>query len=99
MVGEDYAGISRIGGEQPSRRGFQRGFEMNMANETNPHRDVRLPVHLYDAAEQLIKGTRFETVDAFVAFVLQELTSRDSTKFEEQERKVIEARLRDLGYL
>jgi len=72
---------------------------MNMANETNPHRDIRLPAHLYDAAEQLIKGTRFETVDAFVAFVLQELTSRDSTKFEEQERKVIEARLRDLGYL
>jgi Arc/MetJ-type ribon-helix-helix transcriptional regulator len=70
-----------------------------MSNETNSHRDIRIPAHLYDAAERLIKGTRFENVDAFVAFVLQELTVRDSTKFEEHERKVIEARLRDLGYL
>ena len=70
-----------------------------MGNETNSHRDIRVPAHLYDAAERLIKGTRFQTVDEFLVFVLQELTSRDSTKFEEQERKVIEARLRDLGYL
>jgi hypothetical protein len=70
-----------------------------MGNETNSHRDIREPAHLYDAAERLIKGTRFQTVDEFLVFVLQELTSRDSTKFEEQERKVIEARLRDLGYL
>jgi hypothetical protein len=70
-----------------------------MGNETNSHRDIRVPAHLYDAAERLIKGTRFQTVDEFLVFVLQELTSRDSTKFEDQERKVIEARLRDLGYL
>ena len=70
-----------------------------MGNEANSFRDIRLPAHLYDAAERLIKGTRFASVEEFLVFVLQELTSRDSTKFEEQERKVIEARLRDLGYL
>ncbi len=70
-----------------------------MGNETNPSRDIRLPTHLCEAAEQLIKGTKFETVEEFLSFVLQELTSRDSTQSEEQERKVIEARLRDLGYL
>ena len=70
-----------------------------MGNEANSHRDIRLPAHLYDAAERLIKGTRFQTVDEFLVFVLKELTSRDSTKFEEHEREVIEARLRDLGYL
>jgi len=70
-----------------------------MGDETNSQREIRLPAHLYDAVERLIKGTKFGTVDEFLVFVLQELTARDSTKFEEHERKVIEARLRDLGYL
>ncbi len=70
-----------------------------MGNETNSSRDIRLPAHLCEAAERLIKGTRFETVEEFLSFVLQELTSRNSAQFEEQERKVIEERLRDLGYL
>lgn len=70
-----------------------------MGNETNSSRDIRLPEHLCEAAERLIQGTRFETVEEFLAFVLRELTSRDSARFEEQERKVIEERLRDLGYL
>ena len=70
-----------------------------MGTESNLQRDLRLPERLCEAAERLIKGTRFETVEEFLAFVLQELTSHDSTQFEEHERKVIEARLRDLGYL
>jgi len=70
-----------------------------MGNETNPQRDLRLPAHLCDAAERLIEGTRFATVEEFLSFILQELTSHDTTQFSEQERKVIEDRLRDLGYL
>ena len=70
-----------------------------MGNETNPHRDVRLPAHLFEAAERLIQGTRFKTVDQFLSFVLQELTAVDSRPTEEREQKAIEQRLRDLGYL
>ena len=47
----------------------------------------------------MIKGTRFNTVEEFLAFVLQELTSSESTQLDERERTAIEQRLRDLGYL
>jgi hypothetical protein len=70
-----------------------------MGNEANPLRDLRLPAHLCEAAERLIAGTRFTTVEEFLSFVLQELTSADSQQLDERERKAIEQRLRDLGYL
>lgn len=70
-----------------------------MDNETKSQRDVRLPAHLLDAAERLIQGTKFKTVAEFLSFVLQELTSVDSAPADERERKLIEERLRDLGYL
>ena len=70
-----------------------------MANETNPLRNLQLPAHLCEAAERLIAGTRFKTVEQFLAFVLEELTSVDGAPLDEQERKAIEERLRDLGYL
>ena len=70
-----------------------------MGNELNSGRELRLPAHLCEAAEQLIKGTRFKTVEELLSFVLQELTSPNGAQSEAQERKMIEERLRDLGYL
>lgn len=70
-----------------------------MENETNPQRDLQLPERLCAAVERLIAGTRFKTVEEFVSSVLEELTSTDSAPFDERERKAIEERLRDLGYL
>ncbi len=70
-----------------------------MENSSNPLRDVRLPAHLCEAAERLIAGTKFKTVEEFLAFVLQELTAADGQQLDERERKSIEQRLRDLGYL
>ena len=70
-----------------------------MGNELNAGRELRLPTHLCEAAEQLIKGTRFKTVEELLSFVLQELTSPNGAQSEAQERKVIEERLRHLGYL
>ena len=70
-----------------------------MRNEPISQRELRLPADLCEAAEQLIKGTRFKTVEDLLSFVLKELTSRDGAQMEAQERKVIEERLRDLGYL
>ena len=70
-----------------------------MANELNSSRELRLPAQLCEAAERLIKGTEFSTVEEFLTFILQELTSGRGAQSDEQERKVIEDRLRDLGYL
>ena len=70
-----------------------------MENENNPLRDLRLPARLCEATERLIAGTKFKTVEEFLSFVLQELTSGDRQQLDERERKAIEERLRDLGYL
>jgi hypothetical protein len=70
-----------------------------MENSMNPWRDLRLPAELCEAVEKQIKGTKFTTLEEFLTFVLRELTSQRGRQLEEQERKVIEERLRDLGYL
>lgn len=71
----------------------------DMGNETDPQRDLRLPAQLYEAGERLIQGTRFKTVEELLCFVLRELTASDSRQLDENEKKVIEDRLRGLGYL
>jgi hypothetical protein len=70
-----------------------------MESTTSSWREVRLPAQLCESAEQLLKGTNFPTLEELLAFVLRELTAHSSAKFEEQERQMIEQRLRDLGYL
>jgi hypothetical protein len=70
-----------------------------MENDIDTWRDVRLPSELCAAAEERIKGTSFRTLEDFLTFVLRDLTSRRGAQAEEQERKLVEERLRDLGYL
>ncbi|HUM04666.1 MAG TPA: hypothetical protein VLT90_04340 [Terriglobales bacterium] len=60
---------------------------------------VQLPAELCQAARDLIKETKFATLEEFLAFVLRDLTARDSSPMEERERQLLEQRLRDLGYL
>jgi hypothetical protein len=61
-------------------------------------RDVRLPSDLCAAAEARF-GDRFGTLEEFLAFVLRELLRHESAKAEEAEQRLVEERLRDLGYL
>lgn len=70
-----------------------------MENEVNTWRDLRLPAELCRSAEERIKGTSFRNLEDFLTFVLRELTSQRGAQAEEQERKLVEERLRDLGYL
>jgi hypothetical protein len=70
-----------------------------MGNDMNTWRDLRLPSELCRAAEELIKDTSFRTLEDFLTFVLRDLTSRRGARAEERERKLVEERLRDLGYL
>lgn len=61
-------------------------------------REIRLPVDLCAAAEKKF-GNVFPSLDELVAFLLQELVSRDSIDLDRADLAVVEERLRDLGYI
>jgi len=61
-------------------------------------REVQLPADLCQRIEHLY-GKRFGTLEQFLTFVLQELTRDDAGKMDQAEQKIIEERLRDLGYV
>ena len=65
----------------------------------NSWRELRLPSELCEKVEEQIRGSQFATLEEFLTFVLRELASRNSSALDEQERQMIERRLRDLGYM
>ena len=65
----------------------------------NSWRELRLPSELCEKVEEQIRGSQFATLEEFLTFVLRELVSRNSSALDEQERQMIERRLRDLGYM
>lgn len=60
--------------------------------------EVRLPAELCRSALERF-GTQFDSVEALVVFVLNELLRSKAMKMDEAERRMIEARLKDLGYM
>jgi uncharacterized membrane protein YebE (DUF533 family) len=70
-----------------------------MEDQEKSWRQVRLPADLCAAVEEKIKGTKFATIEELLSFVLEEIAAKKSGELEEQERKLIEQRLRDLGYI
>ncbi len=61
-------------------------------------REIRLPDDLCQAAEQRY-GRQFGSLEELVAFVLRELLRDDASHMDEAETRIIEERLRDLGYI
>jgi len=61
-------------------------------------RTVRLPADLCDTAEKKF-GQKFGSLEDLLAFVLRDLTSDEARKFDEAEQRLVEQRLRELGYL
>jgi hypothetical protein len=61
-------------------------------------REIRLPAELCAAAEEKFRG-KFGSLDEMLAVVLQELLREDSSRADEAERKMVEERLRELGYI
>jgi hypothetical protein len=61
-------------------------------------RELRLPSDLCAAAEARF-GEKFATVEELLVFVLRELLRDESFKADEAELRLVEQRLRDLGYL
>lgn len=61
-------------------------------------REVRLPAQLCIDAERRF-GARFGGVEELLVQVLQELLRDKAAQMDEGERRVIEQRLKDLGYI
>ena len=61
-------------------------------------REVRLPAELCRDAERRF-AARFASVEDLLVFVLQELLRDQATPLDQAEQRVIEKRLKDLGYI
>jgi len=61
-------------------------------------RDVRLPSDLCAAAEARF-GQTFGSLEELLVCVLRELLRDESSQAEEAEQRLVEERLRELGYL
>jgi len=61
-------------------------------------REVRLPSRLCETAEQRF-GTRFGTLENFLTHVLEQLVRDDASQMDQEEQRIIEERLKDLGYV
>lgn len=70
---------------------------------TEQTRTVEIPQRVYGAVEQRLGRTDFDSVDAYVAYVLEEVLAEveESTTgtHEEIDEAEIESRLQSLGYL
>ena len=60
-------------------------------------RQVELPEDLCAAAEQKF-GAKFRTVEELLEFILRDLL-QDSAAADENEQRIVEERLRELGYI
>ena len=65
---------------------------------TEPMREIRLAEDLCGAAEKQF-GSRFGSIEELLTFVLKELTRDDAARMDENEARIIQQRLRDLGYV
>ncbi|MBV9573388.1 MAG: hypothetical protein JOY93_04990 [Acidobacteriales bacterium] len=61
-------------------------------------RQLYLPEGICRAAEDRF-GTRFGDLEQFLTYVLQQLLRADSVEMDQAEQKIIEERLKDLGYI
>jgi len=65
---------------------------------TESLREVRLPSQLCEAAEQRF-AAHFGSLEELLVFVLRNLISGDVAQMDQAEQRLIEERLRDLGYI
>jgi hypothetical protein len=65
---------------------------------TESMRDLRLPNELCRAAEEKF-GQQFGSLEELIVFILRELLRDDASHMDQAETRIIEERLRDLGYI
>ncbi len=63
-------------------------------------RAIRIPEEVARQLESKLEGTAFDSVDAFVTFVLSRLLEEPGGPgFSEEDERVLKERLRSLGYI
>ncbi len=71
-----------------------------MTESTPAMRSIRIPEEVARAVEARMKGSSFESVDAFVAFVLARLAEEPGAgSFSEEDERQLKEKLRSLGYI
>lgn len=65
---------------------------------TETLREVKLEAALCDAAEKKF-GSRFGGLEPFLNSLLHELLREDAAEMDHNERRIVEQRLKDLGYI
>jgi hypothetical protein len=65
---------------------------------TDPLREVRLPADLCAGAEQRFSA-RFGSLESLLVVLLREILRDDATILDQNEQKIVEERLKDLGYI
>ncbi len=71
-----------------------------MTPEPEPARTVRIPEEVARGLEARIRSSAFESVDAFVSFVLARLLEEPGEPgFSEEDERHLRERLRSLGYI
>jgi len=63
---------------------------------------VELPVEMIEKIKKRIKGTGFDSVSSYIAYVLDEILSEpedEDEDFTEEDEEKVKERLRALGYL
>lgn len=61
-------------------------------------REVRLPAGLCDTAEKKFAAT-FGTLEELIVVLLWEVSRDEAEQFDEREQRLVEERLKELGYL
>ena len=61
-------------------------------------REVRLPSQLCEAAEKQF-AAHFGSLEELLEFVLRNLLRDEGSRMDEAEQRLVEERLRDLGYI
>jgi hypothetical protein len=65
---------------------------------TDEMRDIRLPADLCAAAEKRF-GQKFANIEELLTAALRDLVSDDVSALDQAEQRLVEQRLRELGYL
>jgi hypothetical protein len=61
-------------------------------------REVHLPAELCRTAEGRY-GAQFGSLEQFLEYVLEKLVKDDAAQMDQSEQRIIEERLKDLGYI
>jgi len=68
-------------------------------NEEQKSKPVSLPVELYSRVEERAKSTGFDSIDDYVAFVLEEVIKEEGeADIGKEDEAEVKRRLRSLGY-